>query len=65
MGRTQSKPWRSGLASDRDRRIVAIFFLGISSGLPLALVLGTLSIWMAREGVDKTTVGLLSAVTLP
>ena len=65
MGRTQSKPWRGGLASYRDRRIIAIFFLGISSGLPLALVLGTLSIWMAREGVDKTTVGLFSAVTLP
>lgn len=65
MGITQSKPWRGGLASYRDRRIIAIFFLGISSGLPLALVLGTLSIWMAREGVDKTTVGLFSAVTLP
>lgn len=65
MGITQLKPRRGSLASYRDRRIIAIFFLGISSGLPLALVLGTLSIWMAREGVDKTTVGLFSAVTLP
>ena len=65
LGRTAPKSWRGGLASYRDRRIAAIFFLGISSGLPLALVLGTLSIWMAREGVDKTTVGLFSAVTLP
>jgi len=33
--------------------------------LPLALVFGTLTIWMAKVGVDKTTVGLFSAVTLP
>ncbi len=31
----------------------------------MALVFGTLSIWMAKQGVDKTTVGLFSAVTLP
>lgn len=33
--------------------------------MPLALVFGTLTIWMAKVGVDKTTVGLFSAVTLP
>jgi len=65
LGRAGPKSWRDSLAVYKDRRIAAIFFLGISSGLPLALVLGTLSIWMAREGVDKTTVGLFSAVTLP
>lgn len=65
LGHAVHKSWRDSINSYRDRRIVAIFFLGISSGLPLALVLGTLSIWMAREGVDKTTVGLFSAVTLP
>ncbi len=48
-----------------DWRIVTIFFLGVSSGLPLALTLGTLSIWLARAGVDKTTIGLFGAVTLP
>ncbi|PPR21967.1 MAG: hypothetical protein CFH39_01490 [Alphaproteobacteria bacterium MarineAlpha10_Bin2] len=53
------------MAIYRDRRFVSIFFLGISAGLPLALVFGTLTIWMAKVGVDKTTVGLFSAVTLP
>lgn len=65
LGHAATKSWLGILASYRDRRIAAIFFLGISSGLPLALVLGTLSIWLAREGIDKTTVGLFSAVTLP
>ena len=65
LGNTVPKSWRGTLVLYRDRRIVSIFFLGICSGLPLALVFGTLSIWMAREGIDKTTVGLFSAATLP
>jgi len=65
LGSAGTKSWRDSLDSYRDRRIASIFFLGISAGLPLALVLGTLTIWLAREGIDKTTVGLFSAVTLP
>ncbi|MGD9538600.1 MAG: MFS transporter [Alphaproteobacteria bacterium] len=55
----------TGARAYADWRIVTIFFLGVSSGLPLALTLGTLSIWLSREGVDKTTIGLFGAVTLP
>jgi len=65
LGPAAAKSWRATLLNYRDRRIAAILFLGLSSGLPLALVLGTLGIWLAREGIDKTTVGLFSAVTLP
>ena len=65
LGRPEVKSWRDTLAVYRDPRFAAIFFLGISSGLPLALVTGTLVIWMAEKGVDKTTVGLFSAVSLP
>lgn len=59
------RTWRASLGVYADRRIVAILFLGFSSGLPLALTLGTLSILLARVGVDKTTIGLFAAVTLP
>ena len=65
LGRTAPKSWRGGLASYRDRRLISIFFLGISAGLPLALVGNTLFIWLAREEIDKTTVGLFSVVALP
>lgn len=57
--------WLSALAVYADRRIVAIFFLGFSSGLPLALTGATLAIWLRRDGVDLVTIGVLSAVTLP
>ena len=45
--------------------MAVIFLLGFYSGLPLALTLGTLAIWLSRSGVDKTTIGLFSAVTMP
>ena len=57
--------WKQAASVYFDRRILVIFCLGFSSGLPLALVLGTLAIWLSRSGVDKTTIGLFSAVTMP
>jgi PAT family beta-lactamase induction signal transducer AmpG len=38
--------------------------LGFSAGLPLLLVLGTLSFWLREAGVDRTTIGYLSWVGL-
>ncbi len=38
--------------------------LGFSSGLPLLLVLGTLSFWLREAGIDRTTIGYLSWVGL-
>jgi PAT family beta-lactamase induction signal transducer AmpG len=38
--------------------------LGFSSGLPLLLVLGTLSFWLREAGLDRTTIGYLSWVGL-
>ncbi|MFQ5958098.1 MAG: AmpG family muropeptide MFS transporter [Alphaproteobacteria bacterium] len=63
--RTGIRGWLDATAVYRDRRVMAILFLGFSSGLPLALTTGTLSIWLAREGVDKTTIGLFALVGLP
>ena len=38
--------------------------LGFSAGLPLLLVFGTLSFWLRKEGVDRTTIGFISWVAL-
>ncbi|MBT4880743.1 MAG: MFS transporter [Alphaproteobacteria bacterium] len=53
------------LKSYRDPKLIALGFLGISSGLPLALILGTLTVWMTEEGISKTTIGLFASVGLP
>lgn len=46
------------------KRIATLFFLGFSSGLPLLLVFSTLSFWLRKADVDRTTIGFLSWVTL-
>jgi PAT family beta-lactamase induction signal transducer AmpG len=45
--------------------LIAVFFLGIASGLPLALVFSTLSVWLAEVGVSKTAIGLFATITTP
>ncbi len=41
-----------------------MLFLGFSSGLPLLLILGTLSFWLREAGVDLQTIGMMSWVGL-
>ncbi len=41
-----------------------MLFLGFSAGLPLLLVLGTLSFRLREAGIDRTTIGYLSWVGL-
>lgn len=42
-----------------------IFFLGIASGLPLALILSTLKALLLEKGFDLKTIGFFSLVGLP
>ena len=65
MGVISSEKYTRTLKSLVNRRVVAVFFLGFASGLPLALAGGTLQAWMAVEGVDLKTIGLFSLVGLP
>ncbi|MEI7738094.1 MAG: MFS transporter [Betaproteobacteria bacterium] len=61
---TQSRSWRESLAwylSPSSLRMVA---LGFSAGLPLLLVLGTLSFRLREAGIERTTIGFLSWVGL-
>lgn len=46
-------------------KVIAILFLGFSSGLPLALTASTLSAWLAESGINKSTIGLFAAVSTP
>ena len=65
MGVISSEKFTRTLKSLANRRVVAVFFLGFASGLPLALAGGTLQAWMAVEGVDLKTIGFFSLVGLP
>lgn len=47
------------------KNLTVIFFLGISSGLPLALILSTLKAMLLEKGFDLKTIGFFSLVSLP
>jgi PAT family beta-lactamase induction signal transducer AmpG len=44
---------------------MAALLLGISSGFPLALLLGTMAFWLAKVGIDKKTIGFAVGLTTP
>ena len=54
-----------GFSVYTERRVIGILFLGFSSGLPLALTFGTLSLWLAEEGISKTSIGLFALAGVP
>ena len=54
--------WRQALAAYRDPRVVTMFFMGVSAGLPLILVFTTLSVWLRDVGVSRTAIGFFSWV---
>jgi PAT family beta-lactamase induction signal transducer AmpG len=45
-------------------RVLGMLALGFSAGLPLLLVLGTLSFWLREAGIDRATIGHLSWIGL-
>jgi len=46
-------------------RPLAALLLGISSGFPLALLLGTMTFWLAKVGIEKKTIGFAIGLTTP
>ncbi|HET6222735.1 MAG TPA: MFS transporter [Dongiaceae bacterium] len=60
-----SKDWRATVAVYSSRRMVIVLLMGLASGLPLLLTLSTLSYWLSKVGVDKTTIGLFALVGIP
>lgn len=47
------------------KRLLIVFILGFSSGLPLALVSSTLQAWFADAGMSVLATGMLSLLGLP
>jgi PAT family beta-lactamase induction signal transducer AmpG len=56
--------WGETLKAYLEPASLRMFALGFSAGLPLLLVLGTLSFRLREAGLDRTTIGYLSWVGL-
>lgn len=56
--------WLSAWRIYTRAQTLRMFFLGFASGLPLLLVLGTLSFWLREAGVELSTIGMVTWVGL-
>ena len=52
--------WREALLVYTRSRVIGMFFLGFSAGLPFLLVYSTLSQWLVESEIDKATIGFFS-----
>ncbi|MEG0199268.1 MAG: MFS transporter [Comamonas sp.] len=58
------RSWAQALKVYAEPTSLRMLALGFSAGLPLLLVLGTLSFWLREADIDRTTIGFLSWVGL-
>lgn len=68
MNSEQSEPQRSLLdllRALRSQRMLVILLFGFSSGLPIMLVASSLKIWLRREGIELSTIGLIAWTMTP
>lgn len=56
--------WLQALAAYCDRRVVPIWGLGFSAGLPILLVFSTLSAWLREGQISLKSIGFVSYVLL-
>ncbi|MFM6985693.1 MAG: AmpG family muropeptide MFS transporter [Hydrogenophaga sp.] len=63
-GPEQRPTWADALRAYLAPASLRMFALGFAAGLPLLLVLGTLSFRLREAGLDRTTIGYLSWVGL-
>jgi len=61
---TRPKGWRLFVAALRTRKSASMLALGFSSGLPFALLVGTLTAWLGEVGIKMATIGVLSWIGL-
>lgn len=60
----QGVTWGSAVAGLADRRVLTLFFLGVSAGLPLLLIFSTLSIWLREAGIPRADITFFSWAAL-
>ncbi|HYM29971.1 MAG TPA: AmpG family muropeptide MFS transporter [Candidatus Cybelea sp.] len=56
---------RAAIGVYAEPKVLAVLFLGFSSGLPLGLTGQTLAVWMRESGVSLATIGFFALVGLP
>ena len=64
LARSEKKSWLQVVKTYLEPASLKMLFLGFSAGLPLLLVIGTLSFWLREAGIDRSTIGHLTWVAM-
>lgn len=64
MAATRPKGWKLIRAALSTRKSATMLAFGFSSGLPFALLVGTLTAWLGEVGVKLATIGIFSWIGL-
>src|SRR5690242_5210458 len=64
MAATRPKGWKLLRAALSTRKSATMLAFGFSSGLPYALLIGTLNAWLGESNVNLATIGVLSWIGL-
>ena len=64
-GQKMLQKWLNAIKIYADRRMLIMTGFGFSSGFPLMLVSGTLSLWLDASGISYTLIGMFSLVKTP
>jgi PAT family beta-lactamase induction signal transducer AmpG len=64
MAGQRPKGWKLLKAALATRKAATMLAFGFSSGLPFALLIGTLNAWLGDAGVNLATIGVLSWIGL-
>ena len=57
--------WVQAFKGYLQPKIFLFFFLGLSCGIPYALIGGTLSLWLTRKNFGLEEIGVLSFMLIP
>jgi MFS transporter, PAT family, beta-lactamase induction signal transducer AmpG len=61
----QRPGWLQALAVYREPRMLAMLFLGFSSGLPFYPAFQTMTIWLRESGIALPLIGMVAWATMP
>jgi len=61
---TPKRPWKETFRAVAQRDVAVMVALGLSAGLPLLLVFGTLSVWLTEAGVPRAEITFFSWAAL-
>lgn len=58
------KSWKESIKTFSHPRVITMLFLGLSAGIPILLIFGTLGLWLREAGVERSAVTFFSWAAL-